>query len=84
MRQVDIGDLCLGSQKQKFQQCTMDLKTHPLQMWTQVFRSNRGISWSDTQGGAAVVLESAVSMFPENSLIKSGQHCCFQQHPSAE
>lgn len=34
--------------------------------------------WSATLVGAAVVLESAVSGFPENSLITSGQCFCLQ------
>lgn len=62
----------------------MDLKTYPLQRWTQGFKSNREISWSATLVGAAVVLESAVSGFSENSLITSGQCCCLQYYPSAE
>lgn len=55
-RQAGIGDLHFGAQKQKFQWCTMDLKTYPLQRWTQVFESDRGISCFTTQVGATVVL----------------------------
>lgn len=57
-RQAGIGDLHFGAQKQKFQWCTMDLKTYPLQRWTQVFKSDRGIICFTTQVGATVVLES--------------------------